>query len=363
MTATNNGDTPSKQSLYEGSTQYLHWRFSSSALRSLRAAQNVKQVEYLRDSFERDQPGTSSTISFLSADEENILVQLYTGKVGQLCAHFRFPEEVEATAISYLKRFYLRNTVMDYHPKNVMLTTIFLAAKTSNHPIGIDLYVNNIPKTKASDVLDLEFLVAQSLRFEFTVWHAHRALWGIWLDIQDLPDFNEKATYDDYQAALTLVRSSRLTDAELIYTPSQIALSCFHATSRTLAEQWIDAKSLSNGGQNGALIRILEDIQQMIETESTPPDVELVRGIDKRLKHCTNPEKVKGSSAYLAKQADVEAEASRKRAKKAEEVRLAAERDPFAADSSSATPRGDMGAIPGIPKESQANGLEPSHMD
>lgn len=33
---------------------------------------------------------------------------------------FRFPEEVEATAVSYLKRFYLKNTVMDWHPKNVM---------------------------------------------------------------------------------------------------------------------------------------------------------------------------------------------------------------------------------------------------
>lgn len=66
---------------------------------------------------------------------------------------------------------------------------------------------------------------------------------------------------------------------------------------------------------------------------------------------------------YLAKQADVDAEAARKRAKKAEEVRLAAERDPFAADSSSApTPSGDTGGIPGIPRESQVNGLEPSHM-
>ncbi|KAG8994875.1 hypothetical protein FRB94_009624 [Tulasnella sp. JGI-2019a] len=354
----NGPDTSSQQSLYEGSTQYRHWRFSKSALRSLRSAQNVKQVEYLRDTFERDQPGTSSTISFLSAEEENALVKLYIGKVGQLCAHFRFPEEVEATAVSYLKRFYLKNTVMDYHPKNVMLTTIFLAAKTSNHPIGIDLYVNNIPKTKASDVLDLEFLVAQSLRFEFTVWHAHRALWGIWLDVQDLPDFNGKSTYDDdYQNALSLIRASRLTDAELIYTPSQIALSCFHSTSRTLAEQWIHSKSLSTGGQNGALVRILDDIQQMIESDSIPPDVEFVRGIDKRLKHCTNPEKVKGSSAYLAKQAAVEAEAAKKRAEKAEEVRLAAESNPFVDSAPS------QSSIPGIPRESQMDTLQPSHMD
>ena len=56
----------------------------------------------------------------MNADEENLLVKLYIGKVPQLCGHLHFPEEVEATAITYLKRFYLKNTVMDWHPKNVM---------------------------------------------------------------------------------------------------------------------------------------------------------------------------------------------------------------------------------------------------
>jgi hypothetical protein len=64
------------------------------------------------------------------------------------------------------------------------LTALFLATKTTNNPISLEAYTNNIPKTNPSDVLDLEFLVAQSLGFEFAVWHAHRALWGIWLDLQ-----------------------------------------------------------------------------------------------------------------------------------------------------------------------------------
>lgn len=64
------------------------------------------------------------------------------------------------------------------------LTALYLATKTTNHPISLESYTANIPRTNASDVLDLEFLVAQSLAFEFAVWHAHRALWGIWLDIQ-----------------------------------------------------------------------------------------------------------------------------------------------------------------------------------
>ena len=59
-------------------------------------------------------------MSFLDASEETLLVKLYVSKITQLCGLFRFPEEVEATAMSFLKRFYLRNTVMDWHPKNVM---------------------------------------------------------------------------------------------------------------------------------------------------------------------------------------------------------------------------------------------------
>ena len=59
-------------------------------------------------------------MSFLTEDEELLLVKLYITKIVQLCGLFRFPDEVEATAISYLKRFYLKNTVMDWHPKNVM---------------------------------------------------------------------------------------------------------------------------------------------------------------------------------------------------------------------------------------------------
>ncbi|KAG8906216.1 hypothetical protein FRB99_007362 [Tulasnella sp. 403] len=346
--AQQNGRT--KKSLYEASTQYQHWRFSEKALAGVRESQNNDAVTKIRDAFESDAPGSSSNIHFLTANEEHVLVKLYISKVSQLCSHFRFPEEVEATSVSYLKRFYLRNTVMDYHPKNVMLTAIFLAAKTSNHPIGIDHYVNNIPKTKASDVLDLEFLVAQSLRFEFTVWHAHRALWGLWLDSQALPEFNKSTTDEEHASALAWVRASRMTDVELIYTPPQIALACLHLASPALAERWAGLMSPNDGD---ALMDIVRRIEEMIERDSQPPNIEVVRDIDKRLKICTNPEKVVGSKAYLAKQAEVEEEAARKKAKKAEDVRLALERDPFAADTPS------LGNAPHIPTEPQASELNP----
>lgn len=64
------------------------------------------------------------------------------------------------------------------------LTALFLATKTTNNPISLDSYAAHIPRTEPTDVLELEFLVAQSLGFDFAVWHPHRALWGAWLDLQ-----------------------------------------------------------------------------------------------------------------------------------------------------------------------------------
>lgn len=51
------------------------------------------------------------------------------------------------------------------------------------------------------------------------------------------------------------------------------------------------------------------------------PGVDMIREVDRRLKLCKNPEKVVGSSAYLAKKAEGERLAAEKRTKKADEIR------------------------------------------
>ncbi|KIJ42027.1 hypothetical protein M422DRAFT_171760 [Sphaerobolus stellatus SS14] len=315
---------PPQRSIYELSSQYRHWRFSPEQLAAIRRSLNEAAVGVIRDTFENDEPGSSQHIAFLTADEEHALVKHYITKVSQLCGHFRFPDEVEATAITYLKRFYLKNTVMDWHPKNVMLTALFLSLKTTNNAISLEDYTSRIPKTAPADVLDLEFLVAQSLGFEFAVWHAHRALWGMRLDIQTLPNVDTSALPEAYESALSHLKASRLADAELIYTPSQIALTCFACAAPDLASAWASAK-----GQSSVLNSIVPDILAMMEKDGVEPALEVVKQVDKRLKICKNPEKVKGSKAWLKRQKEVEEAATEKRMRKAEEARKAMEDDPF----------------------------------
>ncbi|KAG6842540.1 hypothetical protein C0991_000066 [Blastosporella zonata] len=320
-----------KRPLYESSTQFRNWRFSPEQLSDLRTSLNAAAVNVIRNTLEGEKPGSSSVVSFLTADEELLLVKLYITKITQLCGHFRFPEEVEATAISYLKRFYLKNTVMDWHPKNVMLTALFLATKTTNNPLSLETYTTHIPRTAPSDVLDLEFLVAQSLGFEFAIWHAHRALWGMILDIQNLPD-SPPDTRSLYESALTHVRASRLTDAELIYTPSQIALAALSLAAPGLASQWSSSKLQSNSNSPALTVDTLSTLAGAVESVITslghPPDLEAVREVDRRLKLCKNPEKIVGSHAYLAKKAEEEKKAEEKRSKKASEAMVDAS-DPF----------------------------------
>ncbi|KAH7880566.1 cyclin-like protein [Lentinula edodes] len=336
--------SPMKRPLYESSTQYKNWRYSPERLSQIRSTMNEAAVGVIRKTFEAYEPGSSSNVSFVNAHEEHLLVTFYVHKISQLCGHFRFPEEVEATATSYLKRFYLKNTVMDWHPKSVMLTALFLATKTTNNPISLDVYASHIPNTVASDVLDLEFLVAQSLAFEFAVWHTHRALWGIWLDIQNLsdslPDIS-KTQGSIYESALIHVRAARLTDAEFIYTPSQIALACISLTAPDLAKKWLESKENIPLPENRTdipprpsattLFASIEAIKSIITNAGKVPDVEAVREVDRRLRTCKNPEKVVGTKAYLARKAEAEKKAEEKKNKKAEIQKAsgAADTDPF----------------------------------
>lgn len=51
---------PGRTPLYEGSTQYRHWRFSPEELVQTRTSLNVAAVSAIRDAFEADSAGRRS---------------------------------------------------------------------------------------------------------------------------------------------------------------------------------------------------------------------------------------------------------------------------------------------------------------
>jgi cyclin H len=75
---------------------------------------------------------------------------------------------------------------------------------------------------------------------------------------------------------------------------------------------------MKSKGTDGSFIAPLCAV---IQGGSELPGVDMIREVDRRLKLCKNPEKVVGSSAYLAKKAEGERLAAEKRTKKADEIR------------------------------------------
>jgi cyclin H len=132
-----------------------------------------------------------------------------------------------------------------------------------------------------------------------------------------------------YDIALKHARASRLTDAELIYPPSQIALAAFALANPEHASKWINAKVTDVASMDN-LKQVLSSVQSLIVSQGQPPGVDDVREVDRRLRLCKNPEKVVGSKTYLAKKMDDERIAAEKRSKKVAESSKAAEGDdPF----------------------------------
>lgn len=117
--------------------------------------------------------------------------------------------------------------------------------------------------------------------------------------LQTLPSLTTQfpAIHNAYMSAISHVRVARLTDVELLYSPSQIALACWHLVSPEFAEEWAKAKFEEDVLKEE--FGILEGVKSIIAAEGTVPDVETVREIDRRLRICKNPEKVVGTKAYV----------------------------------------------------------------
>ncbi|KAL1410893.1 hypothetical protein Q8F55_001836 [Vanrija albida] len=337
------------ESPYHESSQFRHWRYSRARLAALRAELNEKSKEVTKRNMAAEKEAQLSLghaftdppppTTYLSVDEELLLVRFYCKQASDICRQgFGLSEQVETTAISYMKRFYLKNSVMEWHPKSIMPTCIFLASKTCNHPVPIDVFVSKLKGFKPSDVLDLEFLVAQSLSFEFWVRGADKALRGWSLELQDQARPPIDAIQRALPAALDRLQWSRYTDAEFVYAPSQVALACFRIANAELVDGFLEFRYAAAQATDGAglpygtsledLLRLTKEIEAVIrDAGSGAFDIKKIKEIDKRLKSCANPEKTPGSALYIKRRAEAEAKAAEAKADKAAKVAAAREAD------------------------------------
>lgn len=265
----------SNDDLYRNSTQYGIWSFTHEELARAKSNANQLGVKAAKERFQKaydkaksDNPDAfakfpndlnEEMISLLNLEEETTYLEFYIQNITTTCNFFKMPTQVRLTAASFFKKFYLANSVMHYHPKNILYTCIFLAAKSENYFISIESYVKALKGVQTLDILGLEFIVLQSLKFTLLVHHPFRPLHGFFLDFQAVLLHPSPAMYDVSadtignlynKAKEWLNKYYMFIDVAFLFTPPQIALAAMYDCDRRITDRYLKRKFLKDDNED-----------------------------------------------------------------------------------------------------------------
>ncbi|KAF7881016.1 uncharacterized protein EAF02_006907 [Botrytis sinoallii] len=324
---------------YRTSTQYRHWSYTPSALRSLRESTNALAATQVRDAVRRAREARAASsndnseaensrsastalpdgdVDCLTVDEELKLLDYYCRQTLQLGDHLGVPIEVKATAIQYIRRFYISHSLMTYTPTTILKTALFFATKTENHYFRITRFASDIGKTTTEEILSSEFLLTQGLRFQFDIRHPYRGLEGAIMELLAIsthkisipaelesqrPENMHNLILESHGHARHYLKTSALLcDSYFHYTPSQIMFASLYLASAPLTTFYLALKSYnpSNPDTNTAtstyqkLLTLIKNLAQTLSSipeEQTPEQRQEIQALVKKLKKCRNPEK------------------------------------------------------------------------
>ncbi|XP_004925786.1 cyclin-H [Bombyx mori] len=288
--------------MFSTSSQRKFWTFSDeNELARLREKHNY--FFYARQNSHIDEQQRFTY--FLSPDEERQLLKQYELHLKEFCKRFTppMPKGVVGTAFHYFKRFYLYNSTMDYHPKEILATCVYLACKVEEFNVSIGQFVANIKgdREKASDIiLNNELLLMQQLNYHLTIHNPFRPVEGFLIDIKTRCSLaNPERLRSGIDEFLEKVF---LTDACLLYAPSQIALAAvLHAASKEQEnlDSYVTDILFRDAGRDklAILIEAVRKIRSLVKMVEAPAR-ERVRLIEKKLDKCRNQENNPDSEIY-----------------------------------------------------------------
>lgn len=232
----------------------------------------------------------------LKTEEEQLLRAFYEFKIQDVCDAFKFPRKIQATALIYFKRFYLQWSVMEHHPKNIMLTCIYAACKAEENHVSAEELGKGIEQDHHM-ILDNEMLVLQSLGFDLIVYAPYRPLEGFITDLQESGDARveqPEMLKSLHESAKAEVDKIMRTDAPLLFPPGQLSLAALRRSCelhKTIDfERFLKSVHSRQHPAHGTseLNVSLNAIDGLINKLETPTSKD-VKHIDRKLKSCLDP--------------------------------------------------------------------------
>ncbi|SCU97586.1 LADA_0H07052g1_1 [Lachancea dasiensis] len=304
--------------LYRHSTQYRFWSFTPERLAQIRSDVNARvttKTQLDMKVFLESHPNlTQDELAAIkvkavpvSPHEELLLVNYFARMILSFAGKMNLPTEVAATAVSFFRKFFLSNSVMEFPPKEVFHTTLFFACKSENYFMGVESFAKKA-KTSADAVLKHEFKLLESLNFTLMNHHPYKALHGFFLDIQNVLSGKVDMKYmgQVYTNCKKSISDALLTDAIYFYTPPQITLAILLTEDEALMMRYMQLKfnlNVDTSSANGQkefkqedpsainaerLLEIIKSCQAVIEEKIIPAKDDAVK-ITAKIHYSQNP--------------------------------------------------------------------------
>ncbi|CAN8265330.1 unnamed protein product [Cochlearia groenlandica] len=294
---------------FQTSTQRAKWIFTPQKLAERYKTANQRAVRMLDKCgttqvevdasgsltypIDKADAGVDKKLKPLSVDEERFMRAFYESKVQEVCSAFEFPHKIQGTALQYFKRFYLQWSVMQHHPKEIMLTCVYAACKIEENHVSAEEIGKGI-KQDHHVILKYEMAVLQSLEFDLIVFAPYRAIEGF---VNDMEEFLQ-ARDDDIQKLKNLLKAAiaeadkvMLTDAPLLFPPGQLALAALRIANGVLRVVDFDrylgniVSQPNSEHTTSELTKLLDDIESLVKNYKYPSEKDM-KHINRKLKSC-----------------------------------------------------------------------------
>lgn len=166
----------------------------------------------------------------ITLDDFKLIKLHMSNYVARLAQNVKVRQRVVATAVTYMRRVYVRRSMTEYDPRLVAPTCLYLASKAEESTVQARLLVFYIKKLysdekykyEIKDILDMEMKVLEALSYYLVVYHPYRSL------SQFLQDAGMS---DTTQLTWGLVNDTYKMDLILIHPPHLTALACIYIAS------------------------------------------------------------------------------------------------------------------------------------
>ncbi|MES1918109.1 hypothetical protein MHBO_000127 [Bonamia ostreae] len=253
-----------------------NWILEKIDLAKLRERKQKEKLEKVLDKTKEEK------VIFPTVKEISILLKAYEEQLWALCEHLNLPLIVKLNAITYFKRFYLRNSAIGTDIEMNLVTALTVANKTGEYWLSLDKIASTVSKSK-TEILKNEIPFLEGIKYNLLVHHPHSSL-EILLsksrkNMENMDAFTEKA--------INFLTCCYKSDIIFLYKPTCLAVAAFFCSAKKVSVGLMDkckkiVEDLAGKSQFEELVKASNQIIEYFENENVA-DIKNLKRIRKKL--------------------------------------------------------------------------------